>query len=251
MKVVTPFVRALALTSMLGAATALAPSEADAQASSLDTRYQTWFAGFLHGPVTGDLWLWTDLHLRLYDVFEPAAILIRPGVSWRVADTVWLTLGYAWTPSWRRTMEPRSWGDLDFTSEHRIWQQALWAPSHAESRTAYQVRVRVEERFRDQGPFDVGVRLRIFVRGQVALDAEGVVILGLWDEVFVPLSDSAWGQRAGFDQNRLFVGFGFNVAPRIRIDVGYTNQWIPRDGVDAVNHIAALNTFVGWEPMFP
>ena len=229
------------------ASSAASPERASAQAESLDTRYQTWAAAFLHGPITGDLWLWTDLHARFYDVFEPAAMLVRPGLSWRVLDNLWLTLGYAWTPSWRRTDEPRQWGDLEFTDEHRIWQQVVYQPSDPGTRISGQVRVRLEERFRHQPDFDVGFRVRIFLRGQVVLDPEGWVVFALWDEVFVPISDSAWGQRAGFDQNRLFVGFGFNVIPgSVRVDVGYTNQWIPREGTDSVNHIAAVNTFIGW-----
>lgn len=67
-----------------GAVLGTFPSGARA-ADGSEHRYQSWVAGFVHGPISSQVWLWSDLHLRLYDSFEPTAILVRPGPSWRVA----------------------------------------------------------------------------------------------------------------------------------------------------------------------
>ncbi len=231
----------------LAFALSLPASAARAQERAVDVRYQTWLALFMHAPIYGDLWLWTDVQPRFYDVFEPAALLIRPGLSWRVVPELWLTAGYAWTPSWRRTDEPREWGELEFTDEHRIWEQALLALSHEQSGIAGQVRVRLEQRFRTSGSSDVGLRLRIFLRGQVAIVRDPTILFVIWNEMFVPLSDAGWGQRAGFDQNRLFVGLGWQAIPTtLRLEAGAASQWIVREGSDSANLIAALNAFVGW-----
>lgn len=221
-------------------------SRAEAQ-SSIDQRYQTWLALFTHAPITGDLWFWGDAHARFHDRFEPQAILLRPALSWRVHPDVFLTGGYAWTPSWAQTPDAE-WGDLELTDEHRLWEQVLYQPSDPATGLAGQVRVRLEQRFRTSGELDVGLRLRLLVRGQVPLTPDRAFIVVLWNEVFTPLNDTVWGQRAGFDQNRLFFGFGWQAIPgELRLELGYTNQWIVRSGApDRVNHIAALNTFLSW-----
>ena len=57
-------------------------------------------------------------------------------------------------------------------------------------------------------------------------------------------------QRAGFDQNRLFVGWAFAAVPgNLRFELGYFQQWIRRPNTpagDALNHAAMLNAFVNW-----
>lgn len=214
---------------------------------SIEHRYQSWLALFAHGPLHEDLWLWVDVQPRFFEPIEPAALLVRPGLSWRVLPSLFLTAGYAWTPSWRQLPEPRSWGSLTFTDEHRVWEQALLALSDDASGIAGQIRVRVEQRFRTSGGDDVGLRLRVFLRGQVPLVPDRTFHLVLWDELFFPLTDADWGQRAGFDQNRIFVGLAWQAIPTtLRLELGAMHQWIVRDMRDTGNVIAALNAFVGW-----
>ena len=219
-----------------------------ASAQSLAHSYETWLAVFAHGPLAGDLWLWVDVQPRLYERFEPQAVLLRPGLSWRVTPELFLTAGYAWTPSWSRgSDEERGWGELDFVDEHRSWQQGLYAVTDPASGLAGQVRVRLEQRARTEGDLDVGVRLRVFVRGQVPMTSARDVLVVLWNESFVALNDTRWGQRGGFDQNRLFAGLGWQaIAGQLRLELGYLNRWSVRAGVDPVNHAVALNAFVGW-----
>jgi hypothetical protein len=242
------FVPGLVLGLLLGLArTWLAPTAARAQQESIEHRYQSWLALFLHGPLHQDVWLWVDVQPRFFEPLEPAAALVRPGLGWRVLPTLLLTVGYAWTPSWRQPPEPRGWGALDFTDEHRVWEQALWVLQDDASGIGGQVRVRLEQRFRTSGGGDVGLRLRVFLRGQVPLVPDRSVLFVLWDETFVPLSDADWGQRAGFDQNRLFVGLAWQAVPAtLRLELGAMSQWIVRPGRDTANTIAALNAFVAW-----
>lgn len=224
-----------------------AASVARAQEESIDARYQSWLALFAHGPLHGDLWLWVDVQPRFFEPFEPAALLVRPGLGWHALAPLWLTVGYAWTPSWRQPPEPRSWGQLDFTDEHRLWEQALLALTDDASGIAGQIRVRVEQRFRTVGSSDVGVRLRLFLRLSVPLVRDRSFYFVLWDELFTPLNDTGWGQRAGFDQNRVFVGLGWQAVPgTLRLELGAASQWIVREARDTANTIAALNAFVAW-----
>lgn len=199
---------------------------------------------FAHGPLTERLWLWGDIHLRTYESFEPSAFLVRPGLSLRALPSLFLTVGYGWTPAFRRE-EGRPWGDIEFVDEHRPWQQVLFAPS-SKSGIAGQLRCRLEQRFRPDGG-GTGHRLRTLVRAQAPLSGTGALLAVMWDELFFGLNDTEWGQRGGVDQNRAFAGVGWQVAPtRLRFELGYQNVRLMRPGADTVNHIAALNTFIGW-----
>jgi hypothetical protein len=239
-------IRTLCLAATLAA---LAPAPARAQ-EALDEQYETWVGMFITGPIHGDLFTISDLHYRAWDDFSPHWVLIRLGVGLRLMDGMFAVLGYAWTPSWRaRDAE-------GFTDEHRIWEQWQWEIRDAPSRFRFQLRTRLEQRFRTQIPLDVAVRLRQFLRLSIGIDRDERVWFVLWDELFFGLNDAGAGelrepyQRAGFDQNRLFVGWALQAVPgTLRFELGYFNQWIRRPGNpagDAVNHTAMLNAFVSW-----
>jgi hypothetical protein len=211
---------------------------------ALDDQYETWFGGFFGGPIAGPLYTHSDVHYRGWDDFSPHWILVRPGLSLRLMDGMFVTLGYAWTPSWGARGAER------FTDEHRIWEQWMWEIADGPSAIRFQIRTRVEERFRSE--VEVGMRLRQMLRLSVPLTPDRALTFVLWDEAFFDLNDTTVTryQRAGFGQNRLFCGFGWQVVPAtLRFEAGYFNQWIQRAGNplgDAVNHTAMLNTYVGW-----
>jgi hypothetical protein len=225
--------------------TALTSSTASAS-DHTDHQYQTWLSAALHGPVKGHVWYWTDVHFRFYENFQPYWILLRPGISWRVGPPVYLTLGYAWTPSWARPNHPQD-NELDFTDEHRAWEQIMWSPVDEKTGFGATLRGRLEQRMRPQIHRDTGLRLRVMVRGQVPLSKRVPLMFIVWDEIFVGLNDAQWGQRRGYDQNRAFAGVGWQIRPTIvRLEVGYQNQWIVRRGADAFNHILGISTSLSW-----
>ena len=68
-----------------------------------------------------------------------------------------------------------------------------------------------------------------------------------WDEVFIHLNDTNWGADGGFDQNRLFLGFGWkrDLTSRCRVEAGYLNQHVNRSGrTDVANHLVAINFYL-------
>lgn len=58
----------------------------------------------------------------------------------------------------------------------------------------------------------------------VALEPRLSVIV--WDEIFVRVNSTQWGGKAGFDQNRAFLGLGWTFNPTARVELGYLNQYI-------------------------
>ncbi len=201
-----------------------------------------WTALFANGdffePGTrGERWRWWfDGHARFLDDAEGFnQSIVRPGIGYSLTDRATLWAGYGWI----RT-SPLTAGDFD---EHRIWQQITWSQTCGDF--TFALRPRLEQRFIETGS-DTGWRFRQFLRAHRPLPNHPRLTFVLWDEVFFHLNDTDWGARAGFNQNRVFVGGGFKCDPDSpwRVEVGYLNQaiHIPA-GDDRSNHILAVNFF--------
>lgn len=206
-------------------------------ALAVDSSYQTWTSITVHKALTDHWSLYFDGNVRFYDDFDASQVLLRPGIMRKLNDQFALYLAYAWTPAW-------SDEDAERTDEHRIWQQLTWNSGGTLSLFS---RSRLEQRFRPGTSDDVGVRFREFVR--LLWRATDHVGISLWDEVFVELNDAEtdagvrW-QRAGFSQNRAFIGPSFWIVPGVRIEIGYLNQYIHISSPTQMRHIAVLNGFV-------
>ena len=198
-----------------------------------------WNAVFSQGPLGDEgsrLKWWFDGHLRFVedtDGFNQSSV--RPGIGWGISENSVLWAGYGWI----RTT-PIAGDDFD---EHRIWQQWTWSKKCAPFKFA--TRSRFEQRLVETGD-DTGLRWRQFFRAQKSLPTCPPLMLVVWDEIFFNLNDTDWGQNAGFDQNRVFVGFGIQRwnNSKWRTEIGYLHQAINQDGpTDRANHILALNLF--------
>ena len=180
---------------------------------------------------------WFDGHLRLLedaDGFNQS--IIRPGIGWGLNKNSALWAGYGWI----RTSPLGGGEDFD---EHRIWQQWTWSKEVRPFKVA--ARTRFEQRLVETGD-DTGLRLRQFFRIQKTLPTALPLTLVCWDEIFFDLNDTDFGQRSGFDQNRLFIGFGVKrlSSSRWRTEIGYLHQAVNSNGpTDRSNHILAINMF--------
>lgn len=175
---------------------------------------------------------WFDAQARFLDDADGyAQSLIRPGLGWSVSEDAAVWGGYAWVHT-----EPVSGNAF---VEDRLWQQWTWNPSRDD--VAFAMRSRFEQRWVETGD-DVGLRWRQLWRGQKTIAAAPQFSLIGWNEVFINTNDTDWGARKGLDQNRVFVGFGYNCPHSDwRTEIGYLNQAINRPGgTDSVNHILSL-----------
>ena len=221
-KIAVPVIRVIALFIALHTASAHADD------------FQQWNAIAMTAEASADSdWLlWFDGHARFTDdASELGVTILRPGIGYRVADTLSLWLGYA-----RVTLHPGE--NID---EDRIWQQATY-PLGSLLGGGLSGRSRLEQRFRDGGS-DTGHRFRQFLRWSRPLGDSNFSVV-LWDELFVGLNDTEFGQPSGFDQNRAFVGLAMKPSPRLRAEFGYLNNRIRRSGPDQTNHILSLTLFV-------
>jgi hypothetical protein len=128
-------------------------------------------------------------------------------------------------------------------TEHRAFQQYVWTGRAGTSSIAF--RTRFEERF-SEGNDEVAYRLRQQVRFTRPFAAHPRFALVAYDEVLVHTNGTNRYGR-GFDQNRGFAGVARTITPRVRLELGYLNQYAnSRTGADRMNHIlyaVATTTF--------
>lgn len=168
--------------------------------------------------------LWLDLHDRRNAA--GSTFIVRPGVGWAV--TPWLSVwgGYAWIPQ-----DP---DEGDPVSEHRAWEQVVLG--HNLGRVAGSLRIRQEQRFRDE---EINHRTRAL--GRVGVKLAGPVSLQVWDEVFFSFNETSWFPYEGYDQNRFFVGPAVEGFKGFRLEAGYLNHDLARGETSANNHIFLMS----------
>ena len=198
---------------------------------------QGWTALFVNGPIAADdqLLFWFDGHARFRDDAEELGVsIIRPGLGWKVSNRLSLWGGVA------RVTVYRDGPDID---EDRIWQQATYSLGTPFG-GSLSGRSRLEQRFRDDQGDDTGWRFRQFVRWAKPI-GDGPFGWLVWNELFWGLNDADWGQRDGFDQNRLLLGITWQWNDRTRLEAGYLNNVLDQPvGSDLTNHNVSAGVVV-------
>lgn len=175
-----------------------------------------------------------EVHLRFTDdAGRLGQTLLRPSLTYKLDHGFSLAAGYVYVRT--NPVGPA------LSDEHRTWQQIGYRFVQNEG-IVLTGRTRLEQRFVEGGS-GTGWRVRQQVRGALPVQRGSKVQAILWNETFIGLNDTAWGQRADFDQSRTFVGVGLPVAERTTVEIGYLNQHIFRRGPDRDNHILAVNLF--------
>ena len=220
---------------IIGAVASLAAA-ANAGAQDIDSDFQAWNALAIAGPVKDDgrFLLWFDAHARFRDDASDLGVsILRPAVGWRVNSNLDVWAGYARVVS-------RASGRANI-EEDRTWQQATYSlPSILNS--SLSGRSRLEQRYRETGD-DTGWRFRQFVRWAKPINESPFSIV-VWDELFLNINDADWGQRGGFDQNRLFVGAAWHVSDNARFEGGYLNNILDTPtSEEQINHNLSLTLF--------
>ncbi len=198
---------------------------------------QFWFPLYNRFSPSDKVRGWFEVNPRFgNDASEIHQLLIRPALGYEIQPGVSLWQGYVWVTNY----EPR------FSDEHRLYQQL----SYRKGFTGWNVfsRTRMEERFIREAR-GVSLRAREFLRFNFPLDDRKQWAFVLYDEVFVSLNSTLNGPKAGFDQNRLFIGLNRKINRHVSMDVGYQNQSINTPGsrvADVMNHILLIQWFIDW-----
>ncbi len=182
----------------------------------------TWIGYFNQTRFTQRSGVWADLHLRQNDSFilETHAFLGRLAYIYYVNDRTRLTAGYAYQ------LQPGTHGKKD-VPEHRAWQQIQWMEK--KPFLAMMQWARFEQRFHQRGGDDEftfsNYRLRYNLAFTFPLTRKEVQpktpFIFTNNEVFVNFGKNIVNNY--FDQNRFFVGFGYQFTHHLNAQLGYMN----------------------------
>jgi hypothetical protein len=174
--------------------------------------------------------LWFDGHLRTKEDFVTglSTAIARVGLTYYLNDNTKLTLGYAYVNAFpsdnhKEVSQP----------EHRPWQQIQWHTKYSKIRMMQWLRL--EERYRrkiasdeelaEGYNFNWRLRYNFFIAAPLSKRAfaPGTFSFIFNDELHINAGKEIVYNT--FDQNRLFVGFGFHTNAHDNLQFGYMNQY--------------------------
>ena len=208
---------------------------------------QNWFTYFAQYKLSEKWGVHTDVQFRMDENVQFAKQnLVRAGLIRYFTPKLNFTTGYAYINS-------HNAGLNDYATEHRIWEQLIYAHRPAELGMTH--RFRLEQRFveklsRDKdgsiaSEYVYGNRFRYFNRTIVDLtknpEAQNVFYIAFQDEVFLNFASPDINKNF-FDQNRFLLAFGVFHAKKTRLELGYMNQFSnPQNGPNVMNHIGHVS----------
>ena len=220
-----------------------------AQTSRQATDEQQVWAGYFNQTRLSDKWgLWGDFHFRTTEHFvkEPSKGIIRLGLMYYFNDDLKFTNGYAFINHF-----PEEGHTNVSMPEHRIWHQIQLHNKYGKARTMQWVRL--EERFRrkikndnelaEGYRFDERIRYNFFLN--VPLSKKGIaaktVSALLNNEVMINLSKN--NVYNVFEQNRFFVGLGYNFNSHAHLQLGYMNVYQQLAAGNKFKNINSIRVF--------
>jgi len=208
---------------------------------------QAWFGYLNQTRLTNRSGIWLDLHFRLNDHFvkEPAIGMARLGYIFYVNDQNRLAAGYAYITQYSNS------NGLPNVPEHRLWQQFQWFEK--KKWLSIMQYVRLEERFRrkveegelvDEYTYTSRVRyamaFTIPLKGEPGAPKTPFVFIN--NELMINFGSEIVNNY--FDQNRFFVGLGYQFTKNLNASVGYLNVFQQLPAASTFRHVDGIRLFV-------
>ncbi|HEX5069968.1 MAG TPA: DUF2490 domain-containing protein [Vicinamibacterales bacterium] len=204
------------------------------------TDERVWFTFSAQGPLWNKSSPWRltfESFVRSRDgVNQLDSASVRPILSYTLNRHSSIGGGLAFAPTF-----PVVGGSL---MEYRWFEQYVFTA--AVGGGTFSWRTRLEQRFiaRNDG---VDHRLREQVRYTHPIAPGSRTSLIGYDELFVHVNETRRYPEGGVDQNRLFAGAGRTINSRVRIEVGYLNQFTPGHALpDRMNHILSGSLLISY-----
>jgi hypothetical protein len=225
----------------------LVPCVGFTQDKNVITSEQTWLAYFNQTRLTNKSGLWLDVHFRFTDDFAErmSQDIFRLGYVYYLHDNVRLSAGYAFTTLFSGEDE------VPNLNEHRPWQQIQWFDKKQHFNMMQYLRL--EQRFKQQivdgqvsDDYQFNSRIRYNMSFTIPLKHGGVQpktpFIFVSDEVMINFGEEIINNY--FDQNRFFVGFGYQFTNSLNAHLGYLNVFLERpSGTDFIK-THAIRLFV-------
>ncbi len=209
---------------------------------------EQFWVGYLNQTRLSNKWgIWLDVHARRTDFADRwSTQIFRPGVTYYLNESIRVTAGYAYVrsypPAGQHTVRP----------EHRPWQQVFWTGKRKRLHSVQTIRM--EERFMRKNAndqlldgYNFNFRFRYLLNLMVPLNRDYIepktVFFAFNDEIHINAGKQITQNM--FDQNRLFLGVGYQFNPSTNIQVGYMNlfQQLPAGNQFNNNHTLRIFLF--------
>jgi hypothetical protein len=226
----------------------LIPGFAFSQEKDVEHTEQLWLAYCNQTRLTNRSGIWLDVHLRMNNNFiqEPAVSIFRGAYLFYLTDQTRLAAGYAYVTQYA----PEDSASPDIP-EHRLWQQIQWFEKKKWFSTMQWLRL--EERFRTKveeneltSDYLFTYRVRYAVAFTIPLKGKAVApntpFLFINNELMVNFGSEVVNNY--FDQNRFFVGVGYQFTPALNAQVGYLNVFQQLPAYNTFRNIDAIRIFV-------
>jgi hypothetical protein len=201
---------------------------AQAPEKQVHSREQLWLGYFNQTRFSNKWGMWVDVHYRMTDNFvdRPFQFLFRPAVTYFIKDNLRVNVGYILVEH----LPPKG---LNTTrAEHRAWQQIWWNQKYTGLTTLQWLRL--EQRFNKKVvadekldgynyAFRVRYNFSFFIPLKGKEMAPQTPFAAIANEVLLNFGDKVVYNT--FDQNRLFVGLGYQFNPHLNAQLGYMNVY--------------------------
>lgn len=206
-----------------------------------------WFSITSNIKMTKRLTIMVEGQFRYADDFDQQQYQARTALDVKINDHFsFVPLAYVYTWNYKYGKQPAAFEN----NEHRIWQQVFY--NHSVKRLKVDHRLRLEERFiqqhhltTDGAVVDDGyvvnqTRLRYRLMARLPLNKStiepGTVFVSVYDEIFY-----SWGEQVTYerpDQNRIFVGAGYQFDKKLTLQGGCLYQLLVKsNGTKQENNI--------------
>lgn len=191
--------------------------------------HNVWISTVGVAKLTSKIDLYSDLQIRQSNYGKsPMQYLIRPGLLYNVNNQFALGGGYTYAITCK-------YGDIPqnrFTfPEHRLWEQFVLKTKV--NRVEFSQRIRMEQRWIGEVSQNMEVdkyryqnRFRILSRVNIPINGtnmeQGIFYFAAYEELLINFGKNVGGNI--YDQNRLYIGLGYNAGSTGRIEIGYLYQ---------------------------
>ncbi|WP_291967882.1 DUF2490 domain-containing protein [Maribacter sp.] len=182
--------------------------------------FGSWFMYFGTNKIADKWSIHTEAQFRYYEMASNFnQLLLRTGINYHINTNAIATLGYGFIET-----DP-TFSDFDVIggdalinnnsiSEHRIFEQFILKNKVWEFN--FEHRYRLEQRFvQNNFTGESNTLHRARYRIQMTLPLTDIFFLNFYDEIFINLQDSAFGQ------NRAYAALGVNVTEDLSMQFGY------------------------------
>ena len=195
-------------------------------ATSQDNNLGNWLIYIGNEKLNTEWSLHNEIQYRNYNAIgDLEQLLLRTGVGKNLTEgNNNLLLGYGFIRSENYIDED----DKIVINEHRIFQQFITRQKIG--KVGVQHRYRFEQRFVQE---DFKLRFRYFLGLTYPLSEQ--FYLSNYNEIFLNTVQNA------FDRHRLYGGLGYKISDKIKVEMGYMNQFLAALNRDQINLLAFVN----------